>query len=100
MAIDVSADGETLPQYSNYPVIEHNNDGSFRRRSVGRAPDGAPNYGGIFGPADRGGAFGPILYTYDQVPGYSDLREYLTTTSPYAEFYSPHRLVKKELLRG
>jgi hypothetical protein len=100
MAIDVSTDGKTLPRYSNCPVIERNNDGSFLRRSAGRTPDNAPNYGGIFGCTNGNGASGPIFYTYDQVPGYSDLKEYLTATSPYAEFYSPYRPVNEELLRG
>ena len=63
MVIDVISDGKTLPQYSNYPIIERNNDGSFRGRSVGPAPDAVPNYGRIFGPRDGSSLPGPTFYT-------------------------------------
>lgn len=99
MAIDVSSDGKTLPQYSNYPIIERNNDGSFRGRSMGPAPDCVPNYGRIFGHRDGSNLPGPTFYTYDQVPGYADLREYLTVTPPYARFYSPYRSVNEKSLQ-
>lgn len=99
MAIDVSTDGKTLPQYSDYPIIERNNDGSFRGRSIGPAPDGVPNYGRIFRHRDGSNLPGPTFYTYDQVSGYADLRDYLTATPHYANFYSPYRSVDKKSLQ-